>query len=282
MAEIVTKGDIENYLDSQNDFDLELWVYRYLVERGLPAEHGGSYVDPYSGKARQFDVRATANLGAPLDWAVSMAIECKSLSTAFPLVVSRTPRADSESYHNLIVANAGAQADQRIVAWEPKNTPSRFFRIGEYVGKKTSQVSVDVDRKTHMRMTSGNDKETFNKWDQAIASASGLLHEVIGSSRYQNRSLIVATFIVPILVVSDGTLWTVDYDDKWIRSEPQLADETTLFVQRSHDLPYPTWEGTYRISHLLIFTKTGFAKFIADLCVPHSQLWDRIFAKELA
>lgn len=34
----ITADQIKGYVDTQDDFDLELYVYRALVERGVPAQ----------------------------------------------------------------------------------------------------------------------------------------------------------------------------------------------------------------------------------------------------
>jgi hypothetical protein len=54
----VEATDLIEYLTSQDDFDLELFVYRTAKEAGLEVSHGGSYEDPVTNKARQYDIRA--------------------------------------------------------------------------------------------------------------------------------------------------------------------------------------------------------------------------------
>src|SRR5208282_2413566 len=73
-----------------------------------------------------------------------MAIECKRLSSAVPLVVSRVPREDNESYHQVLAANIGNVNSTRVV--QPTDRPSMFYRPGEYVGKKTSQIGVEEEK----------------------------------------------------------------------------------------------------------------------------------------
>jgi len=41
---------IKEYLNTQDDFDLDLSVYRTLIERGVPAQHGGTYIDSVTGR----------------------------------------------------------------------------------------------------------------------------------------------------------------------------------------------------------------------------------------
>src|SRR4051812_45222497 len=79
----ITAEDLGEYLNTQDDFDLELWVYRNAKERGLVASHGGTYDDPITQKPRQYDVRAESSVD---HHGIALAIECKSLTTSYPLL----------------------------------------------------------------------------------------------------------------------------------------------------------------------------------------------------
>src|SRR5438309_4953914 len=96
---IITADDINEYLSTRDDFALELYVYHEAMELGLLATHGGTYVDPVTKKHRQYDVRAFFERDS---CRVSLAIECKRLQPTYPLLLSRIPRAPSESFHQLI------------------------------------------------------------------------------------------------------------------------------------------------------------------------------------
>jgi hypothetical protein len=65
MRKEITQADIAEYLVTQSDFDLELFVDRSLQERGITTSHGGSYFDSVTGKSRQYDVRAYAYIPYP-------------------------------------------------------------------------------------------------------------------------------------------------------------------------------------------------------------------------
>src|ERR1039458_2812506 len=95
----ITDADIDAYLTSQNDFDLELFVYRQFNEHGWDARHGGAYTDRITGKARQFDIRATKCRGVAVGRALVLrfAVECKALTKECPLLVSCVPRTDRKS-----------------------------------------------------------------------------------------------------------------------------------------------------------------------------------------
>ena len=102
VANEIDAAAISTYLETQSDFDLEQFVYRSLIERGIEATHGGTYVDPVTKKYRQYDIRAMRLYER--ECGIRMAIECKRLTPEFPLVVLRVPRPDLESAHEVVQA----------------------------------------------------------------------------------------------------------------------------------------------------------------------------------
>ena len=58
MGKLITAADIAQYLDVRDDFDLELFAYQELRQHGWDAHHGGTYMDPFTEKPRQYDVSA--------------------------------------------------------------------------------------------------------------------------------------------------------------------------------------------------------------------------------
>jgi hypothetical protein len=80
----INAADLREYLDTQDDFALELHAYRMARAHGFSAFHGGTYEDPATKKTRQYDVRASFALGAKH---IDLTIECKSLKRSYPLLV---------------------------------------------------------------------------------------------------------------------------------------------------------------------------------------------------
>src|SRR5580700_9207711 len=91
----ITAADISDYLASADDFAFEREVYSVAKGLGFHTQHAALYIDPVTGKPRQFDVRASI---APGQNKVALAIECKSLTMDFPLLVSCVPRETNESF----------------------------------------------------------------------------------------------------------------------------------------------------------------------------------------
>lgn len=260
--------DIVEYLATQDDFDLELFAYRALREHGIPvASHGGTYLDPVAGKIRQFDIRASLEFGK-LGWGVNVAIECKSLSAEFPLVVSRVPRPVHESHHYLIKSWGREEMGERFSEPILADKGLVLYGTGEPVGKHTFQI-----RRDSSGAFKTGDTETYDKWSQALASAADLI-ELAREGHIRYRKSEFLTLVLPILVVSDGTLWTVDYDEDGNRSEPKSAEECMLWVERE----YPARVGpAYTITHLHIYTRRGFVSFLKRLTAPASRLIEHMF-----
>ena len=100
---VITADDLKEYLSERDDFALELDVYHKAKEAGFTAVHGGTYTDPVTKKTRQFDVRAAFERGL---YRLDLAIECKSIQTTYPLLLSRIPRASAESFHQFILTTS--------------------------------------------------------------------------------------------------------------------------------------------------------------------------------
>jgi hypothetical protein len=135
----ISADDIGRYLDDRDDFDLELFAYRSLRERGWQAFLGGAYVDSNTLKPRQFDVRA--RMGFSHRRELYLAVECKSLSQDFPLVVSRVPRPDIEASHDVIRRWKRAEIGDTAIAVEHSDPNHlKLYSTGEMVGKSATQI----------------------------------------------------------------------------------------------------------------------------------------------
>src|SRR6266404_2414480 len=211
----ITAEDLKEYLTTRDDFALELFVYHEANKLGFQATHGGTYVDPVTSKHRQYDIRAAfERRGCRVD----LAIECKSLQTTYPLLLSRIPRAQVESFHQLISYDRARErgADNSITGSlrlrpvgfttashervDPTVPLAKAVRVSgkqsiypadAFVGKALTQVRRDEQE----QLKSGD--EVFDKWSQALASVDELVARAEGG--YGAASLL--TFVIPVLVV---------------------------------------------------------------------------------
>jgi hypothetical protein len=270
MVDEIDADAISKYLDTQSDFDLEQFVYHSLIQRGIAATHGGTYVDSVTNKYRQYDIRAT--VAYEVIWAaISMAIECKSLTPDFPLVVQRVPRPENESYHEVIHASDHLSTTGTVLQ-RPRRTDNRgVYRSGEMVGKKATQIRWNPKRENSFV---AGDSETYDKWSQALSSADALITQSQQAHKKYKQSEF-ATFVMPILIVSDSTLWVADYSESGQRKgAPEQVEEATLFVDRE----YGQGNGGYYIGHLHMFTLTGFSNFLKKLSpTSNSALVEQVF-----
>jgi hypothetical protein len=272
----INAADIKEYLDTQDDFDLELHVYRRAKEFGLTASHGGMYEDSVTKKHRQYDVRASAERRHQR---LDLAIECKALRPSVPLVVSRIPRAAEESFHHLILSHTREPEPGEVYAAIELNRARTLSMDGRYsiyapgdlVGKSTTQLG----RNDKGDFVSG-DGDVFDKWSQALASADDLVGRASDAHERHGAPMFL-TAVLPVLVVSDGTLWVADYsEDGVLQREPYLVNEATLFVGREY---FSHFSDACVLSHLQIYTRTGCDASLRAIASNQADFWERLFPK---
>lgn len=232
----VQEADLQEYLKTQADFAFEMRVLKALRDLGFECDHGGTYRDPIKEKVRQFDIRAGRSEG---EFNIHLAVECKNIRPARPLLLHAVKRRDIEAYHEVIVhrEHEFAQPEsKRITAYQAA------YRPGEFVGKATDQVG----RKTDGSFLS-SDEEVFDKITQAVNSSCDLVHAAHGRARpFQAHA------VIPMLVVPDGMLWQVEYeDDGAIANAPKQIAATTLFLDHVWGIERAlAGHFSYWISHL--------------------------------
>jgi hypothetical protein len=272
----INEQDVILYLKTRSDFDLELFAYRTLEQVGFFAEHGGAYVDPVTGKYRQFDVQAQALLSDSTR--LRLAVECKSLTSEAPLVVSRVPRALLDSFHEILhlEPDVGHRSPVEVIRQDAGTRARPLYALEGPVGKHTAQP-----RKDNKGGFVNEERDSFDKWSQALSSAATL---VIQEARTDSH-LRMLVLVLPILLVNDGTLWLVDYSEAGeMVGSPKRGDEATLYVNRAITLELRGRPDLlYRLSHLHIFTRTGFSTFLTNVqrADSRAQLPERMFGYAL-
>jgi hypothetical protein len=140
----------------------------------------------------------------------------------------------------------------------------QFYAAGEMVGKATNQVRWQENRKKLM----ASDADTYDRWTQCLAAATHLVR-MATARRGPDDGQPSYTFVMPVLVVSDETLWVVDYDEKGTRNQPTKTDAALLYVDRHQDLGTRTGQkARYHLSHLHIHTRKGFVELLNELGDP--------------
>jgi hypothetical protein len=266
----VTAEDIAVYLDTQDDFDLELFVHRSLAMSGFRSEHAGTYSDPVTGRPRRFDVRARRFFPRSRRQ-ILLAVECQSLSAQSPLLVSRVPRSVQEGYHEVVRswhAQDTGEALVEVLRWE---RGLELYPENVQVGKRIVQLRRDTGAAGGF--TTAAD-EAHLGWSRAIASAADLVREADRACA-ESGTPDCYTLVLPVLVVSDEALWAADYTETGQRARSALpVQEVEIYVGREYSLR-PGY--TYRISHLHLFSRRGFAHFVSQLTAAGSALLEQMF-----
>lgn len=254
----ITRSDLEEFIKTQDDFALELYVYSLARELGFTATHAGSYTDRITGKTRQFDVRASLSCGEDIH--VSLAVECKCLRPSFPLLVSQIPRIPSESFQDVMQSHGvRTNGGTRNTVVGPRVNRLKgvesMYCANKYVGKASVQVGYNEGKGFV-----ANDSEVFDKWGQAIASINGMIRDaanLTAPSGSPQRSV-----ALPVLVVPDDSLWTANYAENGSLQEgPCQADEVQFFIGDSQNY-VPDLERVFVVSHLHIVTKSRLKDFL--------------------
>ncbi len=276
----ISEAELIEYLNTSSDFAFELRCLEHLSKLGFDCQHGGSYTDPVTKKPRQFDIRAQKSQESRC---VRCAIECKNLSESFPLLVMCVPRAQGESFHDLILSyhpDMVKQSYAEIPACKKNsetrrvNQPYSVYVVGEPVGKSCVQVGKGKDGSV-----TGNDAEVFAKWSQALASANDLADEA--AEEGETCKKICLSLILPVLIVPDGMLWKVDYESNGSRNGvPVQTDRCSFFVDKYYSTFSSSLHGTSLIiSHLEFVTLAGLDLLMKDILVSENSWFpiDKLF-----
>ncbi len=262
----IAAPDLQAHLAANDDFAFELRCLRALTQRGLAVEHAGTYTDPVTGKSRQFDFRFSFAPEPQLR--VSIALECKNLKPFFPLLVSRVPRVAAESFHQVLVPRTAGhvnvvQPGVGGVLLNPSETvilsaPDTIYELNEPVGKSTVQVGKQLGGDFQ-----ADDSEVYEKWSQAVSSCYDLCSQAhYGFANFAGPKF--ASFILPVVVVPDGTLWVTDYRaDGSPAGAPAQTNDAAFFLNHTPWKEHQTF--SYVISHLHFVTITGLGSLVDRL-----------------
>lgn len=259
----VCEDDLIEYLESSSDFSFELSVLKMLRDCGVSCEHGGLYEDPVTGKAREFDIRATKTIS---NYRVRMAIECKNIRDNFPVLVSCIPRHEYESFHQVALVSEPTSSGYMAIAnfheSRAKTLSIRsehsIYHINEPVGKSTAQVGRALDGSI-----SANDGELYDKWSQSLSSSVDLVSRVYWDGDEDDEEDCYLSLVIPIVVVPDSRLWFVLYDDNGNRTQaPRLTNRCSCFVDKDYEMGTKLAGTRMWISHIEIMTVEGLKAFI--------------------
>ena len=259
----IKKDDLVEYLDSCSDFSFELSVLKMLRENDVQCEHGGLYEDPITGKSREFDIRAIKTFSK---YRIRLAIECKNIRENFPVLVSCIPRHEVESYHQIAIMSEPQPSgsfdvnclhQSRAKTLSIRNDHS-IYKVNEPVGKSTAQVGRVLDG-----TISANDGELYDKWSQSLSSSADLVSRMYWDGDEDDDEDYYLSLVIPIIVIPNGRLWTVSYDDDGKRvSDPISSNRISCFVDKDYKMGTKLAGTQMWISHIEIMTVDGLHSFV--------------------
>lgn len=257
----VTAADIKEYAQNHSDFGFEMRILRMLKDMGLGCEHSGTYHDPLTNRARQFDIRAWKIMGC----AALFAVECKNLSEGYPLVIHSVPRPSEDAFHEVLIANnvQVGGPNHTIRHERPSGKTVRIgatrtpYEVRAQVGKAMDQVGYRKDGGE----IEGGDSEVFQKLSQAINSSAELIDRAVTQYGWMS-----AVAVVPILVVPDGRLWEIRCDGRGIvEGEPRPIEHISYLIRHNWVRETGSDRVELTLSHIELVTVSGLKPLIERL-----------------
>jgi hypothetical protein len=259
-----TPEDIRGQFEQRSGFALEMRTLQALKAAGFDCQHGLLYTDPVTDCDRQFDLRAVARRRR---CCIRLAVECKGVRESNPLVFGRLPRTPEESLHQILVSSAtDLEPSQSIKApvFE-KHAAAETLHGSESLYLPDRPVAKAY---LHYSQNHKNEPdEIYKRWMQAVASSSDLL--LSAHDEYTRMEVAeCATFILPMVVVPEGSLWVIDYASSGeIMGDPQQATQVEFAISKTVSGPKMYGED-YLISHLEFVTEQGLVSRIQFLLRP--------------
>lgn len=260
----ITAEQIKGVVAADDDFGHEMRVGNLLntlnygirdVTIGDPV-HGEAYEDPKLQKTRQFDFRCQLVAGRQN---ISLAVECKNLNPDLPLVICGRARTDRESCHSVI------SHETVVVKTSKVRGSSSIYKPHDFVGKSVLRLKTK-----ERKLCSEGDSEIYDRWAQALASSHDL---VLDAARKPNS----ITFIMPMVVVPNGSLWTVCYNGNGdIEGEPKQVNQCEFHVAHKIGV-YNTF---YLVTHIHFLTLDGLKETITKLAIWDNPIWGKIFSAD--
>jgi hypothetical protein len=264
----ITASEIKSVVLAEDDFGHEMRVgdtlntLHYAFSpwvRIWEPTHGETYEDPKTQKSRQFDFRCKIVSGYDKGRVISLAVECKNLNPDLPLVICGRSRTDRESYHILISSNDGHPKTLKV------SGASSIYKPNEFVGKSVLRLKIK-----ERKLCSDGDSEIYDRWSQALASS----HELALEAARNPLDAKSYTFIMPMVVVPNGSLWTVEYNENGkVPGEPQQVKHCEYHVAHKIDVGIP-----YLITNIHFLTIEGLRSLISEFSNAEFYKWDKIFS----
>lgn len=289
---------------STDDFAFEMRIGRDLRCHSAPAydnnievriRHAETYIDHRTGTERPFDYQCTFRN----EWRfLHLAIECKNLALESPAVICGQGRKADESFHDMIFAAHGTLVvpanhvtyRNTGVSDVVRVTQSPLYPVADpansFLGKSVfrPRPAKNKDEKSIDGFVVSKDREEYDAWNQSVGSAASMAKISADFFRSPSSPDYWFTVALPVMVVPDGALWRVRFDDNGLvvgSAEP--VDEATYFrdhaVQIS-DSNVPPIRFTARFSHIHFVTASGLVRLVEQLSHGATSIWNQAFPEK--
>lgn len=124
----------------------------------------------------------------------------------------------------------------------------------------------------------GNDSDIYSKWSQAVNSSFELAETAYYES-YDHQGKVFISFVMPIVVIPDNTLWIAKYDHEGNRvGVIKQKEECQYYICNKFELGDKISSEEIILTHLHIMTFSKFNKFVNgivgyhDIIFPQSEI----------
>jgi hypothetical protein len=255
-TDTIGESDIDTYIDTCSDFAFELKVLKTLHAHAFVCEHGGTYDDPVTQRPREFDIRATKDIGR---FRIRLAVECKNIGANFPLLIVCLRRRLMESFHEVVHSFSPATRIQSPAKVIRLSGAQSIYKPNELVGKSSARVG---------RIKKGgfydNDKDVYERWAQALGSAQDLVDRACYDGEEEGVEYV--SMILPVLVIPDETLWLAEFDTDGSKiGNSRQAERCSYFIDKFYFGGHKAYGVNYQISHLEFVTLTGLVNLVSEV-----------------
>lgn len=270
----ITAAHLAEYVATASDFAFERRVLSQLSDRGFACEHSGTSEHAIERDRPTAGIQATHQRGR---LTVRLAIVCQHIPASFPLLVHRVPRQPVESFHEVMCAIDPTQHafnPPPIQAPDETSPHARCARLedsdsayhpGEPVGKAVEQVG---------RTKSGfhgSSEDVYDSWTRALDAARDQASAAYHHAERAGEPCVMSA-VVPTVVVPNGRLWAVDYDEAGaVSAPPRPISRCAYFVDAGCRAGGTAAGTTLTVSHVEFATPHGLDELIDELCGDGSR-----------
>lgn len=245
---------IKDTVLSNSTYAFELKVLSRLQGADFQCVHNGAYSDSTTNKLREFDIYGHKfSVVSGKAFVHHVAVECKRIDPKTPLVVLGSEIATSTPFWLSPVYSLSGDNEALCTRYLPKEFIGRSMEQIQFKevpqGKKPNQV---INTEWNL-----NDADIFSKMSQAISSATAIVKDRLGVP-IQGYSE-TFTEVTPVLVVPDGTLWTVEFNNVGdINGMPKPSTALRYFIDyRCEENATGRTNRTVDIQHMTICTESA-------------------------